>query len=188
MHTFSILISTGDLNLKRARLSRLTQHACIIRGCIRDHGRTGDSEAALHRNMLAARLPPHRWHHCADDVIVTQPRMCRGAGSERVGRSEVTGAQLKEAQSINKSLSALGDVVSALQRRAAHIPFRNSKLTQAGPHPRRMHCLHSLQIVGCTPRRPFDALGIEDLLGTVSAHPAFISSCCSTLQCLSSWG
>ncbi|KAK9902101.1 hypothetical protein WJX75_004452 [Coccomyxa subellipsoidea] len=56
------------------------------------------------------------------------------AGSERVGRSEVAGTQMKEAQSINKSLSALGDVVSALQRRASHIPFRNSKLTQARTH------------------------------------------------------
>ena len=44
--------------------------------------------------------------------------------------TQVTGQQLKEAQSINKSLSALGDVISALQRRGAHIPFRNSKLTQ----------------------------------------------------------
>lgn len=45
-------------------------------------------------------------------------------------RSEVAGQQLKEAQAINKSLSALGDVVAALQRRSPHIPFRNSKLTQ----------------------------------------------------------
>ncbi|KAJ9514550.1 hypothetical protein QJQ45_016286 [Haematococcus lacustris] len=52
------------------------------------------------------------------------------AGSERVHKSEVVGQQLKEAQSINKSLSALGDVVSALQRRTPHVPFRNSKLTQ----------------------------------------------------------
>ena len=44
--------------------------------------------------------------------------------------SQVTGQNLKEAQSINKSLSALGDVISALQRRSTHIPFRNSKLTQ----------------------------------------------------------
>ncbi|KAJ9514728.1 hypothetical protein QJQ45_028393 [Haematococcus lacustris] len=52
------------------------------------------------------------------------------AGSERVHKSEVVGQQLKESQSINKSLSALGDVVSALQRRTPHVPFRNSKLTQ----------------------------------------------------------
>jgi hypothetical protein len=50
-----------------------------------------------------------------------------------VDKSEVVGAQLKEAQAINKSLSALGDVISALQRRTPHIPFRNAKLTQVGP-------------------------------------------------------
>lgn len=51
------------------------------------------------------------------------------AGSERVERSEVTGSALKEATAINKSLAALGDVIAALQRRASHVPYRNSKLT-----------------------------------------------------------
>ncbi|KAL4517975.1 hypothetical protein Ndes2526A_g02341 [Nannochloris sp. 'desiccata'] len=51
------------------------------------------------------------------------------AGSERVARSEAEGLQLKEAQAINKSLSALGDVVAALQAGSPHVPYRNSKLT-----------------------------------------------------------
>jgi hypothetical protein len=51
------------------------------------------------------------------------------AGSERVGKSGVTGAAMKEAQYINKSLSALGDVMEALDQKSKHVPYRNSKLT-----------------------------------------------------------
>lgn len=52
------------------------------------------------------------------------------AGSERVDKSEVTGDRLKEAQHINKSLAALGDVIASLSTKNAHVPYRNSKLTQ----------------------------------------------------------
>ena len=37
------------------------------------------------------------------------------AGSERIEKTEVSGEQLTEAQHINRSLSALGDVIHALR-------------------------------------------------------------------------
>jgi len=51
------------------------------------------------------------------------------AGSENTNKSGVTGQGMKEAQNINKSLSALGDVISSLVAKSGHIPYRNSKLT-----------------------------------------------------------
>lgn len=46
------------------------------------------------------------------------------AGSERIAKTGVEGDRLKESQFINKSLSALGDVISALASKNSHIPYR----------------------------------------------------------------
>ncbi|KAJ6427888.1 hypothetical protein OIU84_023316 [Salix udensis] len=51
-------------------------------------------------------------------------------GSERVLKTKASGKRLDEGKAINLSLSALGDVISSLQRKRHHIPYRNSKLTQ----------------------------------------------------------
>jgi len=52
------------------------------------------------------------------------------AGSERLAKSGVTGEGQREAIEINKSLTALGDVMMAFTSRSKVIPYRNHKLTQ----------------------------------------------------------
>ncbi|KAG5015930.1 Kinesin-like protein KIN-1 [Glycine soja] len=56
------------------------------------------------------------------------------AGSEKVEKTGAGGRVLEEAKTINKSLSALGNVINSLtcglQGKASHIPYRDSKLTR----------------------------------------------------------
>ncbi|XP_042295713.1 kinesin-like protein KIF25 isoform X2 [Sceloporus undulatus] len=51
------------------------------------------------------------------------------AGSECAGMSGVTGSVLRETSFINRSLSALADVLGAISEQRSHVPYRNSKLT-----------------------------------------------------------
>lgn len=71
------------------------QHQCLLK------------KAALNRLL----------HDCGCDALW-------GWLVHRVKKSGSTGEQLKEAQAINKSLSALGDVISALATEQGHIPYR----------------------------------------------------------------
>lgn len=58
--------------------------------------------------------------------------LCDLAGSEKVGKTNASGQTLEEAKMINKSLSALGNVINALTeaKTGGHIPYRDSKLTR----------------------------------------------------------
>jgi len=51
------------------------------------------------------------------------------AGSERIHKSGSQGEQMRETSSINRSLSALGNVIEAIKRKQSHVPYRDSKLT-----------------------------------------------------------
>lgn len=99
-------------------------------------------KADKNRSSTATNMNEHssRSHMMLTVTIVSEYRetgvVTRGklnlvdlAGSERIDKSGATGTALKEAQNINKSLSALGDVIAARAMKQSHIPFRNSTLT-----------------------------------------------------------
>ncbi|XP_049390531.1 kinesin-like protein KIN-14L [Solanum stenotomum] len=90
-------------------------------GCTAMNNRSSRSHSVLTVHVHGEDTSGNIIHSCLHLVDL--------AGSERVDKSEVTGDSLKEAQHINKSLSCLGDVITALAQKNSHIPYRNSKLT-----------------------------------------------------------
>jgi len=73
------------------------------------------------------------------------------AGSEMVRKTNASGQQLEEAKTINKSLSALGQVINALtDERATHIPYRDSKLTRVLQNSLGGNCKTAL-VICCSP-------------------------------------
>src|SRR6218665_2274371 len=72
-------------------------------------------------------MPFYQWIDIC--CVVGRVNLIDVAGSERIEKTGVDAARFKEAQSINKSLTCLGDVLYALLARQTHVPFRSSKLT-----------------------------------------------------------
>lgn len=60
----------------------------------------------------------------------SQLYLCDLAGSENVKKTNVTGVHMLETSKINCSLHQLSNVISALNKKSTHIPYRNSKLTR----------------------------------------------------------
>ena len=78
-------------------------------------------------NIEINRLSPPTGEH----IRVGKLNLVDLAGSERQAKTGATGDRLKEATKINLSLSALGNVISALvDGKSQHIPYRDSKLTR----------------------------------------------------------
>ncbi|XP_039982090.1 kinesin-like protein KIF25 isoform X2 [Xiphias gladius] len=72
---------------------------------------------------------PSPRHSISQTPFRTKLQLVDLAGSECVGMSGVSGAALWEVSCINRSLSALSDVLGALAEQRPHVPYRNSKLT-----------------------------------------------------------
>ncbi|XP_044499804.1 kinesin-like protein KIN-14G [Mangifera indica] len=126
--------SQNRINVPDANLVPVSTTSDVLK--LMDLGQKNRSVGATAMNDRSSRS-----HSCVTVHVqgrdLTSGTILRGsmhlvdlAGSERVDKSEVTGDRLKETQHINKSLSALGDVIASLAQKNSHVPYRNSKLTQ----------------------------------------------------------
>jgi kinesin family protein C1 len=121
---------TTVLNCKTVALDSAERVEAMLR-----QAQSNRSVAATKANERSSRSHSVFMLRLAGENAATGER-CEGtlnlvdlAGSERLKHSGAEGDRMRETQSINKSLACLGDVIEALGRGSAHVPYRNSKLT-----------------------------------------------------------
>ena len=145
--------STGETTV-----AGLSSHAVSSQGHVSALLRSAQanrSTAATKANAASSRshavfLLRVKCQHASGSVRAGHLVLVDLAGSERLDQSGVVGEQLKEALNINKSLSALGNVIAALGKKQKHVPFRDSTLTYL-----LQHCLggdsKTLMLVNVSP-------------------------------------
>ncbi|CAN7042688.1 unnamed protein product [Brassica oleracea var. botrytis] len=111
-------------------------HALSLIASGEEHRHVGSNNVNLFSSRshtmftLTIESSPHGKGDDGEDVTLSQLHLIDLAGSES-SKSEMTGQRRKEGSSINKSLLTLGTVISKLtDSKAAHIPYRDSKLTR----------------------------------------------------------
>eukprot|EP01038_Epipyxis_sp_PR26KG_P009321 gene9321-12558_t len=125
--------STGLVNVEGAETMTATTPGDVMKifaaGSARRTTASTQMNAESSRSHLICSLVVKLTNRRSGNQSIGKLTLVDLAGSERVDKSGAAGEVLKEAQSINKSLSALGDVISALTTGQQHIPYRNHPLT-----------------------------------------------------------
>uniref|UniRef100_A0A672LCR3 Kinesin-like protein n=1 Tax=Sinocyclocheilus grahami TaxID=75366 RepID=A0A672LCR3_SINGR len=101
-----------------------------------DEGKANRHVAVTNMNEHSSRSHSIFLINIKQEHVETEQKLCGKlylvdlAGSEKVSKTGAEGAVLDEAKNINKSLSALGNVISALAEGTTHVPYRDSKMTR----------------------------------------------------------
>uniref|UniRef100_A0A671SGT9 Kinesin-like protein n=1 Tax=Sinocyclocheilus anshuiensis TaxID=1608454 RepID=A0A671SGT9_9TELE len=102
-----------------------------------DEGKSNRHVAVTNMNEHSSRSHSIFLINIKQEHVETEQKLCGKlylvdlAGSEKVSKTGAEGAILDEAKNINKSLSALGNVISALaEGTKTHVPYRDSKMTR----------------------------------------------------------
>eukprot|EP00747_Dinoflagellata_sp_TGD_P068042 gnl/TRDRNA2_/TRDRNA2_155542_c0_seq1.p1 gnl/TRDRNA2_/TRDRNA2_155542_c0~~gnl/TRDRNA2_/TRDRNA2_155542_c0_seq1.p1 ORF type:complete len:386 (-),score=49.24 gnl/TRDRNA2_/TRDRNA2_155542_c0_seq1:266-1423(-) len=82
------------------------------------------------RSHLITTIKIMAVNSATEEVVRGKILLCDLAGSERLKKTDSQGQRQKEAIEINRSLTALGDVIEAISRGQQQVPYRNHKLTQ----------------------------------------------------------
>ena len=103
------------------------------------HGNTNKVVASTDVNTFSSRshsifIIRIEQTHSDGDHLVSSLYLVDLAGSEKAKKTNAEGVVLSQACYVNKSLTILSNVISALSKRKSHIPYRDSKLTRLLTH------------------------------------------------------
>merc|ERR1712056_156440 len=84
------------------------------------------AEASGNRTVMATDMNEES---SRSHSIVQVKTICKTKKDKKEYVGKINLIDLAGSQNVNKSLSALGDVVQALVAKTPHVPYRNSKLT-----------------------------------------------------------
>jgi hypothetical protein len=103
------------------------------------HGNTNKVVASTDVNTFSSRshsifIIRIEQTHSDGDHLVSSLYLVDLAGSEKAKKTNAEGVVLSQACYVNKSLTILSNVISALSKRKPHIPYRDSKLTRLLTH------------------------------------------------------
>jgi hypothetical protein len=109
----------------RAALAEVFEKGTFFRKTAATAMNSESSRSHLIQTIHIHRMNRETGHSTAGKIVLVDL-----AGSERLKKSLVTGDAMKDSIEINKSLTALGDVIEALTQGHPSVPYRNHKLTQ----------------------------------------------------------
>eukprot|EP00930_Biecheleria_cincta_P014771 TRINITY_DN12569_c0_g1_i1.p1 TRINITY_DN12569_c0_g1~~TRINITY_DN12569_c0_g1_i1.p1 ORF type:complete len:866 (+),score=112.47 TRINITY_DN12569_c0_g1_i1:89-2686(+) len=122
--------ASGDKPLEREARCAEELQRILTRGLSSRVVAPNAMNAESSRSHVLFTIKVHSVDLATRESVVGKIVLCDLGGSERLKKTEAAGDQLKEAIEINRSLTALGDVIEAVAERRKQVPYRNHKLTQ----------------------------------------------------------
>ncbi|XP_024538534.1 kinesin-like protein KIN-14L [Selaginella moellendorffii] len=123
------VVQMGTVSLAQQRVDNPADFARVFRMGNQSRVEALKSER-VNRSHLIVTVHIHYSNTVSGEKQYSKLSMVDMAGSERLSDSEARGNRLTESLHVNKALSALGDVVSALTAKKENVPYSNSKLTE----------------------------------------------------------
>ncbi|XP_057862151.1 kinesin-like protein KIN-14L isoform X2 [Cryptomeria japonica] len=119
----------SSIELVQEKVENPTEFSKVLKLVLQNRGMNNLKTAQHKHSHLVVTIHIHCSSSLTGQSHYSKLSLVDLAGSERLPE-EASGEHLTELLHVNKSLSALGDVVSALTGKKDHVPYGNSRLTQ----------------------------------------------------------